>query len=187
MLEARTPEPRTAATIGTPDAGGRATPKPESTANHDRYADPAGQQPPEAALTTDLQRAATAMRQHIERVVLHDAGLNWTTFEVLRLVASQRKITLGGVATNTGLSKAAVTNTSRALVRRRLIHRVLDPDDHRRVYLRPTVDGWRTAVDLGRHISQEERRILTHGAPGLPSRLLHILRDLDGREHRLGG
>ena len=180
--DVHTPEQVAADSDGTTHLLGESKTAP--SVGHGEHAPSRGSRFEDAGLTGNLQRAASTMRQHVERMILHDAGLNWTTFEVLRLVAAHRMITPGSVATNTGLSKAAVTNTSRSLMRRGLINRVLDPNDHRRVYLRPTVDGWRTAVDVGRHISHEERRVLAHGAPGLPTPVLRVLRDLDDASKR---
>ena len=168
--------PAMACTTSGDDAAAARQPAP--AAGNSTSAPSHAQRPERTTLLGDLQRAATTMRRHVEREILHDAGLNWTTFEVLRLVAGHMQITPGAVAANTGLSKAAITNASRILVRRGLIQRGADAADHRRAYLRPTIDGWRKAMDLGRHLSQEERRILASGAPGLPAGLVRLLRNL---------
>jgi DNA-binding MarR family transcriptional regulator len=116
-------------------AGSRRTARrPESSGNTN---DAAG-----AALSR-LQRAATTVRQHIERSVLRQENLTWTGFTVLRLVWTAQRLETRQAAAEAGIAKATLTGVTDALVARNLVRRLEHPQDRRLVLLELTGAGRR--------------------------------------------
>ena len=120
-----------------------------------------------------LCRTANVARRHLEHRVLYPAGLHWTIYDVLHLVVAHRQIDTRTVAATSGISKATVTVAVKALVGRQLISRIVDPDDHRHVYLRPTVAGWQVLHELRPQILTHQQHLLTGALNGVAPQLLH--------------
>ncbi len=120
-----------------------------------------------------LCRTANLVRRHLEHHVLHPASLHWTTYDVLHLVVAHRQIDTRTVAATSGISKATVTVAVKALLGRQLINRIVDPDDHRHVYLRPTVAGWQVLHELRPQILTHQQQLLTGALNGVAPQLLH--------------
>jgi DNA-binding MarR family transcriptional regulator len=88
-----------------------------------------------------LNRAAIALRQHVERTVLRRVNLTWTGLAVLRLVVAQGRVETRVVAVETGIAKATLTGVVDTLVARDLVRRRRHPHDGRLVLLEPTRAG----------------------------------------------
>lgn len=123
------------------------------------------------AVTSNLFRAASAVRNHFERTVLNDSGLSWTAFVVLWVTwiwepaetreiaeeASISKATLTGVLTT--LEKMGLVKRSRSTSDGRLVIVTLKPAGHKLMEtLFPEFN--RHEVDVVSPISENDRRSL---------------------------
>jgi DNA-binding MarR family transcriptional regulator len=84
---------------------------------------------------TQLCRSSNLVRRHLERTVLRDARLTWTSYDILQLAISRQTIGTRTIADVACVSKATVTISTNQLVDRALIRRGFDTDDHRRAEL----------------------------------------------------
>ncbi|GAA0547504.1 hypothetical protein GCM10010172_31620 [Paractinoplanes ferrugineus] len=89
-----------------------------------------------------LCRTANFARRHLETVVLYDANLTWTSYDVLHLTVMHRPVDTGVVAALAHISKGSVTRSAAALIRRGLLRRSVPAEDRRRSLLAPTAAGW---------------------------------------------
>ncbi|WP_169792518.1 MarR family transcriptional regulator [Actinoplanes sp. NBRC 101535] len=71
--------------------------------------------------TAVLCRRGNRIRRHLERAVLRDAGLTWSSYDVLQLAVSHRPIDTRTIAEIAGVSKSTVTMVADALSRRGLV------------------------------------------------------------------
>jgi MarR family transcriptional regulator, organic hydroperoxide resistance regulator len=139
---------------------------------------------PGAVALQYLNRAAAALRQHVERTVLRRVNLTWTGFAVLRLVSTQDRIETRVAAAETGIAKGTLTGVVDTLVARDLVHRRRHPDDGRLVLLEPT----RAGRSLVRRILPAVRAEEAYALQGLTDRqveqfggvLLQIVQHLEG-------
>ena len=76
-------------------------------------------------------------------VVAERLGLNTTDHKALDLIVRSGPMTAGQLAESTGLTTGAVTGIIDRLEKADLVHRERDPNDRRRVIIRPTLDPQR--------------------------------------------
>jgi MarR family transcriptional regulator, organic hydroperoxide resistance regulator len=105
---------------------------------------------------SELQRAANAVRQHVEQSVLRREHLTWTGFVVLRTVLHARRIETRHAAAEAGIAKATLTGVVDTLVGRGLVRRLDHPDDRRLVLLELTRSGHRLVRKLIPAVRGEE-------------------------------
>lgn len=130
---------------------------------------------------TLLCHAGNHVRRHLERTVLHDAGLSWTSFDILNLAVSVWPIDTRTVAEVAGISKATVSITTNALTARGLLVRGFDPGDKRRVQLHPTAAATQLIGEVRTRLLAQTRRLLLGGDPAVSSAALALLRNLISR------
>ncbi|WKU03495.1 MarR family winged helix-turn-helix transcriptional regulator [Micromonospora sp. HUAS LYJ1] len=126
-----------------------------------RVARPAGLDP-----VTELCRTADAVRAHLERVVLRQAGMTWTTYDVLLLVCARRVIEPPHIASLAGVARSTLTSVLAALTDQGLVLRELHEHDQRRVVVRPTAAGAVLADRMRRQIEARLAQMFT--AAGMP-------------------
>jgi DNA-binding MarR family transcriptional regulator len=93
------------------------------------------------AVVSNVYRAATAVRQHMENSVLRAADLTWTAWTVLWVLWIHGEMESHEVATEAGISKGTLTGVVRTLRSRNLLHHNAHPTDGRRVLLSLTPRG----------------------------------------------
>ncbi|GGO12955.1 MarR family transcriptional regulator [Microbispora hainanensis] len=93
------------------------------------------------AAVSNLYRAATAVRQHLENSALRAADLTWSAFVVLWVVWIWEEIETRHTAAEAGISKGTLTGIIKTLEGRGLIERRQHPDDGRLALLRLRPDG----------------------------------------------
>ncbi|MBB4920934.1 MarR family winged helix-turn-helix transcriptional regulator [Streptosporangium saharense] len=93
------------------------------------------------AAVSNLHRAATAVRQHLENSALRVADLTWSAFVVLWVVWIWEEIETRHVAAEAGISKGTLTGIIKTLESRGLAIRSQHPDDGRLALLRLTPEG----------------------------------------------
>jgi DNA-binding MarR family transcriptional regulator len=109
------------------------------------------------AITSNLFRAATAVRNHLERTVLAPHGLSWTAFVVLWVVWIWEPIETRQIADEGGFSKATLTGVLSTLESRKLAVRKKSKDDGRLVLVELTPAGRKLMQDLFPEFNQQEQ------------------------------
>jgi DNA-binding MarR family transcriptional regulator len=93
------------------------------------------------AVTSNLFRAASAVRNHLERSVLAAHDLSWSAFVVLWVVWIWENIETREIAAEAGFSKATLTGVLNTLEKRGLSTRKRSKDDGRLVIVSMTSKG----------------------------------------------
>ena len=120
-------------------------------------------------------RAATAVRNHMEREVLSPHQLSWSAFVVLFVLRVWGARESNELATEAGITGGTLTCVLSTLERRGFAKRKAHPSDGRRVIVHPTAKGRRTideimpvfnhheaivTIDLSDHDRRELARLL---------------------------
>ncbi len=92
---------------------------------------------------SNIYRAGSAVRNHMERTVLSDHDLSWVAFTVLWVLWIWGDQETGHVADEAGVTKGTLTGVIKTLQGRRLIRRLPHRDDRRRVSIGLTGSGRR--------------------------------------------
>jgi DNA-binding MarR family transcriptional regulator len=125
---------------------------------------------------TNVFRAATAMRNHIERTILAQHRLSWSAFVslfVLRVWGPQESHQLAAEAGVTGGTLTGVLNT---LERRGFAQRTSHVTDGRRVIVKATPEGHGVVDSIMPHINRVERVMTGHLAEPERDELSRLLR-----------
>ena len=108
------------------------------------------------AAISNIYRASTAIRNHLERSVLHENDLTWTAFVVLWVVWIWDGPETRHVAEEVGISKGTLTGVLKTLEARGLLKRHDHPDDGRLVLVRLTARGEQLMTRLFPAFNAEE-------------------------------
>ena len=92
---------------------------------------------------SNVYRAGTAVRNHMERTVLADYDLSWVAFTVLWVLWIWGAQETGHVAEEAGVTKGTLTGVIKTLQTSKLIRRLPHQDDRRRVSIELTATGER--------------------------------------------
>jgi len=111
------------------------------------------------AAVAGVHRAASAVRNHLERTVLAPHDLTWTAWTVLWVVWVWGDIETRHVAEEAGISKPTLTGVLRTLETRGLLRRRTHPDDARRVLVHVTPRGARLMGQVMPRFNAEEVRV----------------------------
>lgn len=108
------------------------------------------------AVVSNLFRAASAVRNHLEREILSRHGLSWTGFVVLWVVWVWESIETRTIAEEVGTSKASLTGVLKTLEREGLIIKKQSKIDRRLVVVTLTSDGRRMMKKIFPEFNKEE-------------------------------
>jgi MarR family transcriptional regulator, organic hydroperoxide resistance regulator len=108
---------------------------------------------------SNIHRAATAIRNHLEHSVLKSAGLTWTAFVVLWVVWTWKELETRHVASEAGITKATLSGVAQTLAKRGLIRRVIPAHDRRQALLSLTSEGEALMERLFPAFNEEERYV----------------------------
>jgi DNA-binding MarR family transcriptional regulator len=111
------------------------------------------------AVTSNLFRAASAVRNHLERTVLSASGLSWTAFVVLWVTWIWEPIETRQIADEGGFSKATLTGVLNTLEGRGLLTREKSKDDGRLVLVSLTPKGRKLMDGLFPEFNKQEQKI----------------------------
>jgi DNA-binding MarR family transcriptional regulator len=103
-----------------------------------------------------LHRAAAAMRQQVEQLLLRRGDLSWTGFVVLHTVWRREPVETRSVSAETGIAKGTLSGVVDVLAERGLLQRQPHPADGRLVLLVGTPTGRNLAKRLVTAIRAEE-------------------------------
>lgn len=105
---------------------------------------------------SNVYRAGTAVRNHMERTVLAEYELSWVAFTVLWVLWIWGTQETGHVAQEAGVTKGTLTGVIKTLQNQRLIKRTPHRDDKRRVSISLTAKGRRVISELFPAFNQHE-------------------------------
>jgi DNA-binding MarR family transcriptional regulator len=108
------------------------------------------------AAVSNIHRAATAIRQHLENSVLRDSDLTWTGFVVLWVVWTWGDMETRHVAGEAGISKGTLTGVVKTLQSRGLLERLAHPTDGRLAVLHLSPQGEELMGELLPRFNSEE-------------------------------
>ena len=111
------------------------------------------------AVTSNLFRAATAVRNHLERSVLAPHELSWSAFVVLWVVWIWETSETREIAAEAGFSKATLTGVLNTLEKRGLATRKRSKDDGRLVLVTLTSKGKKLMEQLFPLFNKQEQFI----------------------------
>lgn len=97
---------------------------------------------------SNVYRAGTAVRNHMERTVLADYDLSWVAFTVLWVLWIWGPQETGHVAQEAGVTKGTLTGVIKTLQNQKLIKRTPHRDDKRRVSISLSAKGQRVISEL---------------------------------------
>ena len=113
------------------------------------------------AVTSNLFRAASAMRSRFERTVLAEAGLSWTAFVVLWVTWIWDSAETREIATESNISKATLTGVLNTLEKMGLVQRSRSKTDGRLVEVKVLQKGRDLMEDLFPRFNQQETLVST--------------------------
>lgn len=111
------------------------------------------------AVMSNLFRAATAVRNHLERTVLSEHDLSWTAFVVLWVTWIWEPIETRQIADEGGFSKATLTGVLTTLEGRGLVTRTKSETDGRLVLVALTAKGRKMMDKLFPEFNTHEQEI----------------------------
>ena len=125
---------------------------------------------------SNVYRAGTAVRNHMERTVLAEYDLSWVAFTVLWILWIWDTQETGHVADEAGVTKGTLTGVIKTLQSRKLIRRLPHKDDRRRVSIELTPSGERLIEALFPKFNQHERVAVSALTPAEQRELARLLR-----------
>ena len=111
------------------------------------------------AVTSNLFRAASAVRNHLERTVLAATGISWTAFVVLWVTWIWEPIETRQIAEEGGFSKATLTGVLNTLEGRGYLTREKSKEDGRLVLVSLTDSGRKLMDSLFPEFNRQEQKI----------------------------
>ncbi|ARK32768.1 HTH-type transcriptional regulator MhqR [Halalkalibacter krulwichiae] len=113
------------------------------------------------AVVTNIYRIAQGLRNKMEREVLSEYGLSWTSFSILYDLWIAKQVETKKLALSAGVSKATVSNITNTLERKELCYRKVDPRDRRITYVTITDKGKQAMQELYPRFHKGETEIVS--------------------------
>jgi DNA-binding MarR family transcriptional regulator len=129
-------------------------------------------------VVSNLFRASTAIRRHMEATVLAPDRLSWTSFVALWVLWVWGEVESRDLAAAVGISRPTSTGVVSTLERRGWAERRRSDDDGRMVRVALTAAGARKIAELFPRFNDEERTVTAHLSPEQPDALAAMLRSL---------
>ncbi len=130
------------------------------------------------AVLSDIFRASTAIRRHMERTVLAPDGLSWTAFVTLWCLWISGELESRELASAVGISKPTSTGVVTTLERRDLVRRTRGKGDGRMVRVTLTARGVRLIEELFPRFNAEESMVASVLDPDMQEHVAAGLRAL---------
>lgn len=130
---------------------------------------------------SNIYRAGSAVRNHMERSLLTDYDLSWVAFTVLWVLWIWDEQETGHVADEAGVTKGTLTGVMKTLQGRRLIRRIPHRNDRRRVSIALTRAGERLIEELFPLFNEHESHAVSALSVSEQRELARLLRLVLGR------
>ena len=125
---------------------------------------------------SNIYRAGSAIRNHMERELLAQYDLSWVAFTVLWVLWIWGEQETGLVAAEAGITKGTLTGVIKTLQGRRLIRRIPHRDDRRRVSIGLSRAGERLIERLFPEFNEQETLVVSSLSPADQHELARLLR-----------
>ncbi len=132
---------------------------------------------------SNIYRAGTSVRNHMERTVLADNELSWIAFTVLWVLWIWGEQETGNVASEAGVTKGTLTGVVRTLQRRKLLIRTNQKGDRRRVDIRLSSTGEKLIAKIFPLFNQEEHAVMAGLTTTEQRELARLLRKVNAHMH----
>jgi DNA-binding MarR family transcriptional regulator len=133
------------------------------------------------AAISNIYRAATTVRNHMEQRVLGEYELSWSAFTVMWVLWIWGEQETRHVAAETGTTNGTLTGVLKTLESRRLVLRSVHPDDGRRVLVRLSPRGLAIIEEVFPRFNGEETFAASTLTPAEQDQLAHLLRKVSAR------
>jgi DNA-binding MarR family transcriptional regulator len=133
------------------------------------------------AVTSNLFRAASAVRNHFERNVLAESGLSWTAFVVLWVTWIWEPAETRDIAAEAGISKATLTGVLSTLEKMNLVVRSRSSEDGRLVLVTLTDSGQTLMESLFPAFNRQEIEVVAPVSDDKRSDLADMLRAITAK------
>ncbi len=109
------------------------------------------------AAVSNIYRAATTVRSHMESTVLAEHDLSWAAFTVLWVLWIWGEQETRHIAQETGSTKGTLTGVLKTLEQRNLVKRTTHPKDRRLVLVKLTAQGTKVIKSTFPEFNAHER------------------------------
>ncbi len=133
------------------------------------------------AVTSNLFRAASAVRNHFERNVLAESGLSWTAFVVMWVTWIWEPAETRDIAAEAGISKATLTGVLSTLEKMDLVIRSRSAEDGRLVLVTLTKKGQALMETLFPAFNRQEVEVVSPVADNKRGDLADMLRAITAK------
>jgi DNA-binding MarR family transcriptional regulator len=130
------------------------------------------------AVVSNLFRTSAAIRRNMERRVLADDRLSWTSFVVLWVLWVWGELESRDLAAAVGISRPTSTGVVNTLERRGLVRRSRNAEDGRMVRVTLTEPGRRKIEELFPRFNAEESAVASHLSPEQQDAMAAMLRSM---------
>ena len=131
---------------------------------------------PALAAVSNIFRAATAVRNHMEREVLAGHTLSWSAFVVLFVLRVFGRQESRDLAAEAGITGGTLTGVLDTLERKGFVERRAHPDDRRRVVVDATPAGLTAVDEIMPVFNEQERKVTRDLADDETAELARLLR-----------
>jgi len=125
---------------------------------------------------SNIYRAGSAVRNHMERSLLAGYDLSWVAFTVLWVLWIWGEQETGHVAAEAGVTKGTLTGVMKTLQARKLIKRIPHRDDRRRVSIGLSKAGERLIEEVFPEFNQRETLAVSALSVSEQNELARLLR-----------
>jgi DNA-binding MarR family transcriptional regulator len=133
------------------------------------------------AVTSNLFRAASAVRNHFERNVLAESGLSWTAFVVMWVTWIWEPAETRDIAAEAGISKATLTGVLSTLEKMDLVVRSRSSEDGRLVLVTLTKNGQALMETLFPAFNKQEVEVVSPVSDNKRGDLADMLRAITAK------
>jgi MarR family transcriptional regulator, organic hydroperoxide resistance regulator len=127
---------------------------------------------------SNVFRAANAIRNHMERQVLRDAALSWSSFVALFVLWVWGEMETAALAEECAVSKGTLTGVLNTLEKANLTSRSTHPKDGRRVLVKLTPSGKKLIAKIFPAFNHHESMIAARLSDAESRQLAHLLREV---------
>jgi len=108
---------------------------------------------------SNIFRAATAVRNHMENRVLAEHELSWSAFTTLFVLRVWGEMDARSLAAEAGVTAATLTGVMKTLEARGMLRRRGDRDDKRKVLVSATAKGKKAVDEIMPAFNRHERMV----------------------------
>ncbi|MFA9430977.1 MarR family winged helix-turn-helix transcriptional regulator [Egicoccus sp. AB-alg2] len=130
------------------------------------------------SVVSNIYRAASAVRRHMEQSVLAPAQLSWTAFVTLWVLWIWGEMEARHLAAEANVTKGTLTGVLDTLERRGLVARRRHDEDRRLVSVSLTGEGEKLIAEVYPAFNAQESRIAALLPPEDRERIAHGLREI---------